>query len=246
MIPPVDTAPEQVRASEPAGSSAALAPAAGSVRVRRSGVLAGAIIFAVLALATAGVVSGVNRSAQGPRGPGPVLSIRPGRTVTAQPSVPVIATPYVEEPGAPVTAQPVGPAGAPLTRAARLPATVVRTPPGPAPAPVSAVQVAAAPERAAPLRASASEDLAPGQAADRCAGARTAVQAVLCNRPDLAARDRRVRDAYQRMLRDSDDPEGVAADQARYLDARERAARRGDEDALQDLYAQRLSELEPR
>ncbi len=79
-----------------------------------------------------------------------------------------------------------------------------------------------------------------------CLSPRNHMQSLMCSDPHLAAADARVRQAFRRALAESDDPDALQAEQARWRAARDRAADRNDAGALADLYSNRIKELEPR
>jgi hypothetical protein len=108
-MPPIETLNDPGIAQPGAVSEP---PLAGTIRVRRSGALAGAIVFAILALATAGVMSGLNKAAAVPHrlgAQGMSIQIGPGKTVAAATAVPLGAA-TEPEPGSPAIGTPVGPA----------------------------------------------------------------------------------------------------------------------------------------
>lgn len=255
MIPPITHASAPVR-HEPEP----LAP--GAIRVRRSGLLAASIVALGVVIAAAGVISGFGRhSAAGPRSELSVLRSKSAR-VPASTAQPAVALPVGSEPGAPVTSEPVGagmtaPFG-PLTYDTRV---AVPTPaPGGAvatrPLAVTARPLAqTAPAQAATYPAAIPQPAVSSPTADArddpesvlvtqaCSGAATRLDSMLCSDPGLAAQDRRVRRAFRNLMQAADDPETLAVDQARFRNARDRAAAHGDREGLQELYQQRLQEL---
>jgi len=77
----------------------------------------------------------------------------------------------------------------------------------------------------------------------RCAGSRSRAEALVCADPDLAASDRDLNRAYRRAMRSGAvSPDDLRADQRDWMDVREQAARRSPE-AMADVYAQRIEEL---
>jgi uncharacterized protein len=103
---------------------------------------------------------------------------------------------------------------------------------------------AAAPPRVSPPAAQPPVVVVPrADPLARCAGSRSRAEALVCADPQLAAYDRDLARAYRRAMRSGAvSPQDLQADQRDWMDVREQAARRSPE-AMADVYAQRIDEL---
>lgn len=96
--------------------------------------------------------------------------------------------------------------------------------------------------RSPPIRRTS---MPPAQPPERhpCADARSEAEAMVCAEPRLSAADERLRQAYDRALEAGVRPERLARQQARWLNAREDAAR-DHPAAVEEVYDARIAELE--
>lgn len=168
----------------------------------------------------------------------------------ARPGVPI----EVEHPPPPIQPRSAGklqvlpPGMAPAPRAAVAPqTTAVQPPPGMIEAPSSRTvseSPAAQPPLRVPAPASANEPAAPRpRASFDCATARPGAEQIVCSDPVLAADDRELAGAYRRALQSGAAPPGaLRADQRDWMAIREDAARHSRR-ALDQVYRQRIDEL---
>jgi len=138
-------------------------------------------------------------------------------------------------------------AAQPAWASAAPPPTVAPPPRATAPAPTISPMfdvAAAAPPRVSPPAAQPPVVVVPrADPLARCAGSRSRAEALVCADPQLAAYDRDLARAYRRAMRSGAvSPQDLQADQRDWMDVREQAARRSPE-AMADVYAQRIDEL---
>jgi uncharacterized protein YecT (DUF1311 family) len=169
---------------------------------------------------------------------GPALSANAnaagGATAAAPPALVVAAPPA----GAPQTA-PAPTSAPPADRASQAPA-LAAAPAAPRPPPPPAQAAVASPAPTAQEVAAARPARAAGPSFN-CRYARTAAERMICSRPDLAAADRRLNEAYEDAIAAGADRAALRLEQDRWLAIREGAA--PDPDAVRDVYERRIEEL---
>lgn len=256
MTHPVDSEAEGARfeAETPDEPSAALP--AGAIRLPRSRLVAIGILGAGLVIAAAGVLTGMSHSRQG-LDSGDGIRVESSGAIPAKPlaSTPVMALAGAE-PGSDPIGTPVGDAKPPPSEPSEL---ATPSQPGALVAP-GGQQTLVRPQDAGSRGALVADDTLSTPRGDRstvqvastdggtplaCLGSQNRVQSVICSDSHLAAADARMRRAFRKALAESDDPDALQAEQARWRSARDRAALQGDAGALADLYSARIRELEP-
>jgi hypothetical protein len=254
MTHPLDSDGEDRGFEAEAAPEPAASLPAGAIRLPRSPLVLFGILGVGLVIAAAGLMTGMSHSRRTDLDNGDGIKIENGGTVAAKP---LASTPVMPLAGAEPGSDAIGPVSGDATQPSSAPpGTVLSTPsqpttlvaPSGSPAKLVSPHDAAEDDGDTPRQrpdAGAKGASAEGGIALQCLAPLNRVQSVICSDARLSAVDLRMRRAFRRALSESDDPDALQAEQARWRAARDRAALQGDAGALAELYSARIHELEP-